>query len=140
MPSDLVASQHLFSTLVPRLLDRAILYAQDNHYLLSGGEWQRGAAQVAWNHAHGVGSLNSLHADRLAIDLLLRELDGTPIDGTLVPDRMALAAIYRPIGEFWKTLHPRCRWGGDFGYTRPDGSRVPRPDPYHFSVEFQDRR
>ena len=37
---------------------------------------------------------------------------------------------HRTLGEFWKTLHPDCCWGGDF--SRPDGN--------HYSMEWQGRK
>ena len=24
------------------------------------------------------------------------------------------SAQYKPLGDYWKSLHPMCRWGGDF--------------------------
>lgn len=27
---------------------------------------------------------------------------------------------YKPLGDFWKSLDPRNRWGGDFVHPRPD--------------------
>jgi hypothetical protein len=35
---------------------------------------------------------------------------------------------HRPLGEFWKSLHPDNRWGGDFR---------PRPDGSHYSMEHE---
>ena len=36
---------------------------------------------------------------------------------------------YRELGDFWKSLDPLCRWGGDF--RNPDGG--------HFSIAHQGR-
>lgn len=36
---------------------------------------------------------------------------------------------YRPLGEYWKSLHPLARWGGDFP---GDGN--------HFSFEHEGRK
>lgn len=37
---------------------------------------------------------------------------------------------YKPLGEYWKSLHQDCRWGGDF--KKPDGN--------HFSVEWEGKK
>lgn len=58
---------------------------------------------------------NSNHYIRLAADLNLFK-DGKYLDKT---------EDHAPLGEYWKTLHPLCRWGGDF--EKPDGN--------HYSIE-----
>jgi hypothetical protein len=40
---------------------------------------------------------------------------------------MTNSGAYKPIGEYWKSLNPLNRWGGDF--TKPDGN--------HFSMEHE---
>ena len=60
----------------------------------------------------------SLHYFGLAKDLNLYQPDGTYL--TMTED-------YRFAGEKWKSMHPLCRWGGDF--KRADGN--------HFSVTFE---
>jgi hypothetical protein len=60
------------------------------------------------------GIKNSNHRNRLAIDLNLYK------DDRYLDD----AADYLRFGEFWKSLHPLARWGGDFG------------DSDHFSFEY----
>ncbi len=62
----------------------------------------------------------SLHPKKLAIDLNLF------IDGEYQRSTKAHAKL----GAFWKTLHPLCRWGGDF--TPKDGN--------HYSLEHNGRR
>lgn len=44
------------------------------------------------------------HQKRLAIDLMLF------IDGEWQQD----TAAYKPLGEYWESLHPDNRWGGNF--------------------------
>lgn len=64
----------------------------------------------------GKGSKNSLHIDRLAIDLLMDQ----PED-------------YKKAADFWKRLHPDNCWGGDFtGNTAGD--------IYHFSMSMGGRK
>jgi len=67
----------------------------------------------------GKGSINSLHIDRLAIDLIV------DINGVYREDTEA----YRFAGTYWKSLHPLNRWGGDFP---SDGN--------HFSMEHEGRK
>jgi hypothetical protein len=33
---------------------------------------------------------------------------------------MTDTAVYKPLGDYWKTLDPACCWGGDF--SKPDGN------------------
>jgi hypothetical protein len=68
---------------------------------------------------------NSVHHVGLAADLLLY------INGVYQESSEA----HRAIGEKWKSMHPLCRWGGDF--RRADGR--PRPDGNHYSFEYQGR-
>lgn len=63
----------------------------------------------------GDGAFLSLHQQRLAVDLNLF------IRGEYQTESKA----YGRLGDYWKTLHPLNRWGGDF--SRPDGN--------HFSME-----
>ncbi len=56
----------------------------------------------------------SLHYKRLAIDLNLF------VNGRYI--RSGKNPAYLKLGAYWKTLHPLCRWGGDFG------------DANHFSI------
>lgn len=62
-----------------------------------------------------VGIKNSVHRNRLAIDLQLFR------NGIWLSD----ASDYIPYGAFWKGLNPLARWGGDFG------------DADHFSFTYQ---
>ena len=109
--------QELFMELMPRLL--AWGYARG--YRMRGGELWRPPEMVAIYAARGSGSANSLHPLRLAIDINLF-LNGTFLE---------TSESHRPLGDFWKSLHPLCRWGGDF--RRADGT--PKPDGNHYSIE-----
>lgn len=51
------------------------------------------------------GKPNSVHGLRLAIDLNLFK-DGIYLSST---------KSHEPLGIYWKSLSPLCKWGGDFG-------------------------
>lgn len=53
----------------------------------------------------GIGIKNSLHTDRLAIDLNLFTSSG---------DYLKDGGHYAPYGAYWKSLNPHNHWGGDF--------------------------
>ena len=101
-----------------RLLGEFLVWVYQQGYAVTGGELERTVAQAAENAARGSGIANSLHLVRLAIDLNLF------IEGVYQTHSEA----YKPLGEKWKSMHPLCRWGGDF---------VSRPDGNHFSLEHQ---
>jgi D-alanyl-D-alanine carboxypeptidase-like protein len=103
--------QRLFTKLIGQL----IAWAYANGFELTFGEALRTKEQAALNAKNGVGIANSLHLIKLAIDLNLF------IGGEYQTD----SAKYKPLGDFWKSLHPSCAWGGDWG----DGN--------HFSFSHQ---
>lgn len=107
--------QELLMLLLPKLINRI----HDAGFQVRGGELERGRAQAAANQMSGSGIMNSLHIIRLAIDLHLFK------DGRY----LTMSEHHRPFGTYWKTLHPLCRWGGDF--TRPDGN--------HYSITHEGR-
>lgn len=61
---------------------------------------------------------NSNHCRRLAVDLNLFRWNGKRWEW------LKLTEAHAELGEWWKRLHPLCRWGGDFG----DGN--------HYSLEY----
>lgn len=106
----LLEQQQLFALLIGGLIE----HAHSSGYQLTFGEAWRTPEQAQWNAQHGVGIKHSLHTERLAIDLNLFK------DGELVGS----VDGYRPLGQFWESLHPLCRWGGRFS----------SPDADHFSM------
>ena len=111
----LLALQQVFSTCVAKL----ILYAQTEGIGVTIGEVWRSAPEAERLYAAGLGIRYSVHRDRLAVDLNC--IKGGVYTTDLAP--------YRVLGEYWKTLHPLARWGGDFEHVDPD----------HFSFEWQGR-
>lgn len=95
-----------------------IQWAYANDYEFTFGEAWRTPEQAAWNAAHGKGIGDSLHTQRLAIDLNL----------FLAGIYQMETSAYRPLGDYWKAMGGS--WGGDFA--RPDGN--------HFSLAYGGRR
>jgi hypothetical protein len=104
--------QRLFTRLVAKLIE----HAYEHGYELTLGEAWRTPEQAALNAKAGKGIAQSLHGMRLAIDLNLFR------NG----EYLTASEDHKPLGEYWKTLHPDCCWGGDF--SRPDGN--------HYSLQF----
>lgn len=92
--------QSLFVRLVARLID----HATELGYELSFGEAYRTPEQAKLNAKSGKGISNSLHCDRLAIDLNLFKA-GIYLSST---------EHHRALGEWWEKQHELCRWGGRF--------------------------
>lgn len=99
-----------------QLVGQLIAWCYANGYELTFGEAFRTPEQATWNAEHGSGIANSLHTERLAVDLNLFK------DGIFQTELES----YRPLGDYWKTLDPDCAWGGDF--TKPDAD--------HFSLSY----
>lgn len=106
--------------LFTRLISDLVLWAFEQGYEVSFEEVKRSKAQAAANAASGAGISNSLHLDGLAADLNLY------IGG----DYQETSEAHAEIGAKWKTMHPLCRWGGDF--RKPDGN--------HYSIEWEGRK
>jgi len=71
-------------------------------YTCTYGETYRTEQQAEWNAAKGIGSINSLHCKRLAVDLNIFK------NGVYLKDTNS----YKFAGDYWCTLHPMNRWGG----------------------------
>ncbi|MCW2474669.1 MULTISPECIES: M15 family metallopeptidase [unclassified Symbiopectobacterium] len=102
--------QQLFTQLVAQL----IAWAGERGYRLTFGEAYRTPEQAKLNAKNGSGIANSLHTQRLAVDL---NLFVNGVYQTKTED-------YLPLGEYWESLGGS--WGGRFT-SRPDGN--------HFSLE-----
>jgi hypothetical protein len=87
--------------LLPRLLDKA----HELGYELTLGDGFRDPRVFGMpGEQKGYGAMWSGHKFRIAIDLNLFR-DGVYLTAT---------EDHKPLGEFWESLHPECRWGGRF--------------------------
>jgi len=106
--------QRLFAQLLARLLDKA----HELGFGVTLGEAWRSTTTARAMQEQGRGIANSLHIERLAIDLNLFK-GGEYLSRT--EDHQAL-------GEWWEAQHALCRWGGRFR----DGN--------HYSLEHNGRK
>jgi hypothetical protein len=115
--------QEEFAQSIARLIQKASQLG----YGVTFGEAWRTPEQAALNAkkldavGNPVGTSNSLHMDRLAIDLNLFK------DGRYITDDEG----HSMLGIWWKALGPAYRWGGDFR---------PRQDPNHYSISPDGKR
>jgi hypothetical protein len=105
--------QRLHVQLTAKLIE--FIYAQGLE--ATWGETYRTPQQAAANAASGAGILNSLHIERLAVDLQIFK------DGVYATD----VAVYKPLADYWLTLDPLCRAGYYFHSVDAD----------HFSITYQ---
>lgn len=118
--------QSLFVRLIADLINHA--YAQG--FELTFGECWRSPEEAARLASVDKGIAQSLHTQRLAIDL------------NLFRDGKWLTALeaYRPLGEYWEQQSHvpdyQCSWGGRF----KDSQGNLRPDANHFSVAHGGRQ
>lgn len=105
-PKSLLEHQFLFSYLIGKLL---VWIPENTKYTVTNGDFSRTDGQ---GHKP-----NSNHYIRLAADLNLF------LGNDFVTDSQAHAEI----GKYWKSLHPLCRWGGDF--KQKDGN--------HYSLAYK---
>jgi hypothetical protein len=109
--------QWLFTRCLWRLLE--FFYTEHPHWDISIDEAYRPPETAELYEKQGRGIKNSLHCLRLAVDLNLF------IDGVYQKS----VEPYRFLGEYWKSLHPLCAWGGDFK----------NRDARHFSIRHGGR-
>jgi hypothetical protein len=115
MPDSLATLQQTFTRCVAAL----IAYATAQGIGLTFGEAWRSPEEAAILAKEGKGIVQSVHCDRLAVDL------NCFVAGVYVTD----PAPYTILGKYWKGLYELARWGGDF--TTKDFN--------HFSFEYDGR-
>jgi len=101
--------QQLFTHDVSRLID----YIFKSGYACTLSEAYRTQEQANWYAEKGIGIKNSLHCQRLAIDINLFNSEGDYLSGT---------EDHRRFGEYWESLSSENRWGGNFN----DGNHYER--------------
>lgn len=94
---------------------KLIIYIHSKGYNVSFGEAFRTSEQAAIYAEEGKGIKDSLHCKRLAIDLNLFNPAGLYLTEN---------HLYAPFGEYWESLDPINRWGGNF--ERKDGNHFER--------------
>lgn len=97
----LVAEQAEFLKDVCKLINKCF----ELGFVITGGELLRTPEQQEIYLQKGLSKTsNSMHLKKCAIDLNFFK------DGKLVSNRDTLI----PVGEFWQSLNPKNRWGGNF--------------------------
>jgi len=81
-----------------------VAWCFEQGYRLTWGQAYRTPAEAERMAATGKGIANSLHTQRLAVDVNLF------ING----EYQETTEAHRPLGEKWETMHPLARWGGRF--------------------------
>lgn len=114
-PRTLGQRQRLHVKLTALLIEK--IYAAG--FECSWGETYRVPAQAAANAASGAGIVNSLHIQRLAVDLQLFKAGGYDTD----------VSDYKQFADYWLTLDPLCAAGYYFHTVDAD----------HFSLTYQGR-
>jgi hypothetical protein len=104
---NLIEEQWLFLKDIYKLIEKA----EELGFLLTGGELYRTLEQQEIYVRMGrSNTLNSQHLKRLAIDFnFFKDIDG---DG--IKDLTYDKEIVRPLGEYWESLSPYNRWGGNW--------------------------
>ena len=95
-----------------------ITYINSQGMFCTFGDAFRSKEQAEIDARNGVGIKDSLHCERLALDLNLFNAVGT----YMVDDR-----FWKPFGEYWEKMDPQNRWGGNF--ERKDGNHFQRDLP-----------
>lgn len=92
--------QHIFAMNLAKLLQ----HVESSGVTCSVGEVFRTKEQAEIYAKEGKGIIDSQHCKKLAVDLFLFA------NGKFLQKK----EDYKLLGEYWKSLHPDNRWGGDF--------------------------
>jgi len=89
---------------------RLIIEAKSFGYKLTGGElWRTKYQQEQYVKFKKSLTMNSLHLSRMAIDFNIW-IKNENNDWELTENKNKI----KPLGEFWESLDPKNRWGGNF--------------------------
>jgi hypothetical protein len=80
------------------------LWLKEQGYFPSFGEAWRTEWQAQWYEDHNMGIADSLHRDRMAVDIIIRKEDGTQISND----------EYMRCGTAWLALDPKNEYGGSW--------------------------
>jgi len=105
--------QEVFSNDICKFIE----YIESKGYKVTLGEAYRTHEQALIYAQEGLGIKNSLHCERLAMDLNIFTSDGKML--TTVAD-------FEPFGIYWENLNPWNVWGGRWKH---------RPDADHFQMD-----
>jgi len=112
--------QRIFTKNVAKL----IKFAYKNGYELTFGEaYRTREQQLIYVQTGKSKTMNSMHLNRLAVDFNIF------IDGQWNQNWNQI----KPLGEFWITLHPNNRWGGDWN---KNGIKDGFIDTPHFEMKI----
>ena len=96
---------------------KLIQKAEELGFVITAGEMFRTPEQQAiYVKAGRSKTMNSKHLDRLAVDFNVFK-DGKMCDENGI----------RPLGEFWESLNPINRWGGNFPPNKNGGRFIDAP-------------
>ena len=102
-----------------RMIGELIAWAYEHGYELTHGEaWRHKFMQAIHYVEKRSKTLDGPHLYRLAHDFNVFK------DGVYLNKQDNAVELIRPLGEFWKSLDSRNRWGGDWGW-----------DPGHFETK-----
>ncbi|WP_166964615.1 M15 family metallopeptidase [Yeosuana marina] len=88
-----------------RNIAKLIVFAYQHGLELTFGEaYRTNEQQLLYVQTGKSKTMNSNHLRRLAVDF------NVFVNGNLTYDW----ATIKPLGDYWKTLHPLNRWGGDW--------------------------
>ena len=105
----MVDEQWAFLQDVAKLVSHAAQYG----FVLTAGEaWRPPEMQKIYVDTGRSKTLDGPHPRRLAIDLNLF-VKGQYVGGLPAKDQVT---AYAPLGQFWKSLSPKNKWGGDWGW------------------------
>lgn len=90
-------------------------FIHDYGYSFTYGEAMRSPEQAEIYAKQGKGIVDSLHCQRIAIDINIFDKNGSYLDKT---------DDYKKFGDYWESLSPVNRWGGVF--KRADGNHFER--------------